>query len=127
MINFTKYVVYSHLLAWECFDSEFDTLKDAQKEFDKQRKEEGVRSVTLAVKDGRGREYNIQELDKGIWVVTVTFMDNTAHYYRTPFYDRAANYFQHCQSDNTIKALKLHIETTAEKLICESWSSDYPD
>ena len=125
MIRFTKYVVYSHLLAWECYDIEFETLKEAKREFEKQRKKSDIRSVTLVAKDDRDREYIIEEADKGIWLVTVTFTDNTTHYYRTPLYDKAARYFNNCQSDATIKSLKLHIETTAEKLRCEMWNCDY--
>lgn len=127
MIRFTKYVVYSHLLAWECYDNEFETLKEAKKEFDKQRKDEGVRNVTLVAKDDRDREYIIEEADKGIWVVTVTFTDNTTQYYRTPLYDKATEYFGICQSSTTIKTIKLHIETASEKLRCESWTCGYDD
>ena len=127
MIRFTKYVVYSHLLAWECYDVEFETLKDAKKEFEKQRKKADIRSVTLVAKDDRDREYTIEEVDKGIWLVIVTFTDNTKHHYRTPLYDRAARYFNNCQSDTSIKSIKLSIETNAEKRKCEMWTNDFND
>lgn len=127
MIKFTKYVVYSQLLAWECSDYEFKTLKDAKKEFEKQRKDPEVRRIILTAKDELDKEYIIEKTDKGIWVVAVTFTDNTMHYYRTPYYDKAADYFHHCQSDNTIKTLKLYTETFDEKTRCELWVRGYND
>lgn len=128
MLNFTNYVVYSRLLSDECYDMEFDTLKEAKKEFDKQRKNPEIKEVTLCIKDKLNKEYTIETHGKSIWVVIVTFNSNVDHFYRTTFYDKAYDYFTQCQSDVVVKKLRLYHETfDGARIRCEMWTNDFVD